>query len=217
MEADCRPSRQAPPKAPPRAEPPVPAARACWPTTPASCAARSRTRCWSTCRRCRRRSWATAAEAFLAPAHGTRLARRHAGRSPRRRWPSCRIRCWRRCSGPDSRAEVPHRRRAAPSRRHRPGAAPDRQDRPPGDDARESVLIVDYKTNRPPPADAARCPRPTCFQLAAYRLAVSRDFPQAAGARPPSCGPTARASWRLPGALLDAYQHRLWQLDPGQP
>jgi ATP-dependent helicase/nuclease subunit A len=38
------------------------------------------------------------------------------------------------------------------------------------------VLIVDYKTNRPPPRDAAEVPRAYILQLAGYRMAVQRVF-----------------------------------------
>ena len=39
------------------------------------------------------------------------------------------------------------------------------------------MLIVDYKTNRPPPDDAAQVAEAYLLQLAAYRLAVARIFP----------------------------------------
>jgi ATP-dependent helicase/nuclease subunit A len=77
----------------------------------------------------------------------------------------------------------------------------------------ESVMIVDYKTNRPPPEDAAQVPDAYLLQLAAYRLGVARIFPKL----------TVRAAilWtdgprimEIAAAMLDAYQHRLWQLDP---
>ena len=40
-----------------------------------------------------------------------------------------------------------------------------------------ALEIVDYKTNRPPPADAAHVAEAYLFQLAAYRLGVARVFP----------------------------------------
>jgi ATP-dependent helicase/nuclease subunit A len=40
------------------------------------------------------------------------------------------------------------------------------------------VLIVDFKTNRPPPTDAALVPDAYVLQLAAYRLAISQIFPR---------------------------------------
>ncbi|MBM3488770.1 MAG: double-strand break repair helicase AddA, partial [Alphaproteobacteria bacterium] len=39
------------------------------------------------------------------------------------------------------------------------------------------VLVVDYKTNRPPPVEIARVPRPYLRQLAAYRALVMRVYP----------------------------------------
>ena len=38
------------------------------------------------------------------------------------------------------------------------------------------ILIVDYKTNRPPPRDLADVPRAYVHQLAAYCMAVERAF-----------------------------------------
>ncbi|HEU4379323.1 MAG TPA: double-strand break repair helicase AddA [Hyphomicrobiaceae bacterium] len=77
----------------------------------------------------------------------------------------------------------------------------------------DCVLIVDYKTNRPPPASPDRVADAYLLQLAAYRLCVGRIF----------AGRPVRAAilWtdgprimEIPQAALDAYQHRLWQLDP---
>ena len=39
------------------------------------------------------------------------------------------------------------------------------------------VLIIDYKTNRPPPSEAAGVAPAYLFQLAAYRLALGRIYP----------------------------------------
>ena len=47
------------------------------------------------------------------------------------------------------------------------------------------ILIVDYKTNRPPPHDLAEVPRAYVHQLAAYCLAVARVF----AISPPPCNP----------------------------
>ena len=77
----------------------------------------------------------------------------------------------------------------------------------------DSVLIVDYKTNRPPPDAPDRVADAYLLQLAAYRLCIGRIFP----------GRPVRAAilWtdgprimEIPQAALDDYQHRLWQLDP---
>ncbi|MFZ4808406.1 MAG: double-strand break repair helicase AddA [Hyphomicrobiaceae bacterium] len=73
------------------------------------------------------------------------------------------------------------------------------------------ILILDYKTNRPPPAEVSGVPLAYQLQLAAYRLAVAELFP----------GTTIRAAilWtygprlmELPGAMMDQVQLRLWEL-----
>jgi ATP-dependent helicase/nuclease subunit A len=77
----------------------------------------------------------------------------------------------------------------------------------------DSVLIVDYKTNRPPPDAPERVADAYLLQLAAYRLCIGRIFP----------GRRVRAAilWtdgprimEIPPAALDAFEQRLWQLDP---
>ena len=77
----------------------------------------------------------------------------------------------------------------------------------------DSVLIVDYKTNRPPPANQAQVPDAYLLQLAAYRLGVARIFP----------GVPVRAAilWtdgpgfmEIASSVLDSHEQRLWQLDP---
>jgi ATP-dependent helicase/nuclease subunit A len=76
-----------------------------------------------------------------------------------------------------------------------------------------TILIVDYKTNRPPPKDVAQVAEAYLLQLAAYRLAVKRIFP----------GLHVRAAilWtdgprimEIPTTTLEAQQQRLWQLEP---
>jgi ATP-dependent helicase/nuclease subunit A len=78
----------------------------------------------------------------------------------------------------------------------------------------EEVLIVDYKTNRPPPSEAAGVAEAYLYQLAAYRLAVQKIFP----------GRSVRAAilWTdgprmmpIPSTMLDERQSRLWELNPG--
>jgi ATP-dependent helicase/nuclease subunit A len=77
------------------------------------------------------------------------------------------------------------------------------------------VLIVDYKTNRPPPREVERVAPAYLYQLAAYRLALGEIYP----------GRVLRAAllWtetprimQVPGELLDQYATRLWDLDLGQ-
>ena len=68
----------------------------------------------------------------------------------------------------------------------------------------EAVLVVDFKTNRPPPADVAAVPAIYLRQMAAYRQALGRIYPD----RPIRCallwtdGPRLMP---LPDALLDAH------------
>ena len=72
----------------------------------------------------------------------------------------------------------------------------------------DALLIVDYKTNRPPPRDPAAVPEAYLLQLAAYRLAARQVF----------AGLHIRAAilWtdgprimEIPGSLLDATELRL--------
>ena len=77
----------------------------------------------------------------------------------------------------------------------------------------DRVLIVDYKTNRPPPADVAGVADAYLFQLAAYRMAVARIFT--------GCTVSAAIVWTdgarimdIPDHVLDTCQSKLWSLDP---
>ncbi len=76
------------------------------------------------------------------------------------------------------------------------------------------VLIIDYKTNRPPPLAVQGVADAYLYQLAAYRLALSEIYP----------GKAIRAAllWtdgprlmEIPPDVLDAYTARLWDLDLG--
>ena len=75
----------------------------------------------------------------------------------------------------------------------------------------QEVLIIDYKTNRPPPLHADGIAEAYLLQLAAYRIAVARIFP----------GHIVSAAilWtdgtrlmEIDRAHLDAAETRLWQL-----
>ena len=115
--------------------------------------------------------------------------------------------------GPDSRAEV-----AIVAEVPRPGAASGPALRLAGKIDRlvregDRVLIVDYKTNRPPPRDASLVAEAYLLQLAAYRLAVQAIFPR--------CSIRAAILWtdgprimEIEPHVLDTYQQRLWHLDP---
>jgi ATP-dependent helicase/nuclease subunit A len=74
------------------------------------------------------------------------------------------------------------------------------------------VLIVDYKTNRPPPERVEDVAKAYLFQLAAYRLALAEIYP----GRPLKAALLWTAVPRimqLPGELLDEYAGRLFDLD----
>jgi ATP-dependent helicase/nuclease subunit A len=112
--------------------------------------------------------------------------------------------------GPDSRAEVPIVAEIPePGGRGRPlrlNAVIDRL--VVGD---HDVLIIDYKTNRPPPSDPASVASAYLVQLAAYRLALRRIMPE----RPIRAAILWTDGGRLmeiPEVLLDAAERDLWQL-----
>jgi ATP-dependent helicase/nuclease subunit A len=79
-------------------------------------------------------------------------------------------------------------------------------------DLGNEVLIVDYKTNRPPPLQVERVAPAYLFQLAAYRLALSGIYPGRAikAALLWTEGPRIM---QVPSELLDHYALRLWDLD----
>ncbi len=77
----------------------------------------------------------------------------------------------------------------------------------------DEVLILDYKTNRPPPLHLESVAPAYLLQLAAYALALSEIYP----------GRRIRAAliWtdgprlmEVPAATLQAFTRRLWDLDP---
>ena len=75
-----------------------------------------------------------------------------------------------------------------------------------------TVWIVDYKTNRPPPKDVAQVAETYTLQLAAYRLAVQRIYP-GAHVRAAILWTDGPRIMEIPTALLEARQQRLWQLE----
>jgi ATP-dependent helicase/nuclease subunit A len=77
----------------------------------------------------------------------------------------------------------------------------------------DDVMIVDYKTNRPPPADPAHVADAYLLQLAAYRLGVARIFPDVPVRAAILWTDGPRIMEIAPG-VLDSYQQRLWELDP---
>jgi ATP-dependent helicase/nuclease subunit A len=79
-------------------------------------------------------------------------------------------------------------------------------------DLGSEVLVVDYKTNRPPPAKVEQVAAAYLYQLAAYRLALREIY---AGRRVRCAllwtdGPRIMA---IPDSLLDEFTGRLWALD----
>ena len=77
----------------------------------------------------------------------------------------------------------------------------------------DAVLIVDYKTNRPPPSDAAHVAEAYLLQLAAYRLGVARIFPEIP-IRAAILWTDGPRIMEIASDVLDSWQQRLWQLDP---
>lgn len=73
------------------------------------------------------------------------------------------------------------------------------------------ILILDYKTNRPPPTEAASVADAYVLQLAAYRLAIKKIYPgrsiQAAILWTDGC-----RLMPIPEDLLEACENRLWTL-----
>jgi len=112
--------------------------------------------------------------------------------------------------GPDSRAEVPIVATLSP-----PGGSGEtvrlngQIDRLVADD--HEVLIVDFKTNRPPPTDATQVADAYVLQLAAYRLAVSRVFP-GRFVRAALLWTDGPALMELPPERLDEAANRLFLL-----
>jgi ATP-dependent helicase/nuclease subunit A len=75
-----------------------------------------------------------------------------------------------------------------------------------------TIWIVDYKTNRPPPRDIAQVAETYTLQLAAYRLAVQRIYP-AVHVRAAILWTDGPRIMEIPAPVLEAQQHRLWQLE----
>ncbi len=78
-----------------------------------------------------------------------------------------------------------------------------------------SVLVVDYKTNRVPPRKIEDVPAAYIFQMAAYRLALERIFPEKA-VRAALLWTDGPVLMPVPDAMLDDYGQRLWSLDPNR-
>jgi ATP-dependent helicase/nuclease subunit A len=157
------------------------------------------------------RGWAAAAVAFL-DRHGARLKPQVRQGIARETLAILHDPALAALFGPDGRAEVPIAAEFAPPDGKGPAlrltGKIDRLVK-----TAHSVLILDYKTNRPPPADPEAVAEAYLFQLAAYRLGVARIFPgmQVEAAILWTDGPRLM---RMPEALLDTYEPRLWQQAP---
>jgi ATP-dependent helicase/nuclease subunit A len=79
----------------------------------------------------------------------------------------------------------------------------------------DDVLIVDYKTNRPPPKDASEVADVYLYQLAAYRLAIREIFP-AKAVRAAILWTDGPRIMHVPNAVLDKYASQIWELDPSR-
>ena len=77
---------------------------------------------------------------------------------------------------------------------------------------KDEVLIVDYKTNRPPPERVQDVAPAYLFQLAAYRLAL-REIYVGRVIKAALLWTAAPRIMMVPEQLLDDYASRLWDLD----
>jgi ATP-dependent helicase/nuclease subunit A len=115
--------------------------------------------------------------------------------------------------GPDSRAEVPIVAEiASPSERERRLRLNGQIDRLVriGND----ILIVDYKTNRPPPQRVEDVAEAYTLQLAAYRLAVRQVF-GTASVRAALLWTDGPRIMEIPAAVLDNAEKRVFTVDRG--
>ncbi len=76
------------------------------------------------------------------------------------------------------------------------------------------VLIVDYKTNRPPPFDVHQVADAYLYQLAAYRLALG-EIHSGKAIRAALLWTDGPRLMEIPTNVLDDYTGRLWDLDFG--
>ncbi|MFA5955278.1 double-strand break repair helicase AddA [Hyphomicrobium sp.] len=76
------------------------------------------------------------------------------------------------------------------------------------------VLVVDYKTNRPPPAEIGQVADAYLYQLAAYRLALREIYPDKV-VRAALLWTDGPRLMEIPPDVLDGYTTRLWDLNLG--
>lgn len=72
----------------------------------------------------------------------------------------------------------------------------------------DAVLVVDFKTNRPPPLDVAGVPQAYRLQLAAYRLILKKIYPNKP-VRAALLWTAIPALMPIPGHLLDTAEQEL--------
>ena len=113
--------------------------------------------------------------------------------------------------GPESRAEVPIAAEIRDPTERRPNlrltGQIDRLVRLPSE-----VLVLDYKTNRPPPQIPAEVPLAYLLQLAAYRLALGQVFPDLP-IRAAILWTDGARLMPIPSELLDSCVDQLWSRD----
>ncbi len=113
--------------------------------------------------------------------------------------------------GPQSRAEVPIVAQLRNPKPNRPALKLIGQiDRLV--DEGDEILIVDYKTNRPPPLKVEGVAKAYLFQLAAYRQALLEIYP-GRQVKAALLWTEAPRIMQVPGEVLDEYAARLWDLD----
>jgi ATP-dependent helicase/nuclease subunit A len=77
-------------------------------------------------------------------------------------------------------------------------------------------MIVDYKTNRPPPQSPHEVADAYLYQLAAYSLAVQHVFGDVP-VRAAILWTDAPRLMEIPAALIGDYRQRLWRLGTSPP
>ena len=116
--------------------------------------------------------------------------------------------------GPDSRAEVPIAAAIPDPTGRRPElritGQIDRLVRLP-----DAVLLLDYKTNRPPPQQPQDVPAAYLMQLAAYRLVLREVFPELP-VRAAILWTDGARLMPIPSDLLDIHEEMLWRRDSVQ-
>lgn len=76
----------------------------------------------------------------------------------------------------------------------------------------QSVLIVDYKTNRPPPLEVSKVADAYLYQLAAYILALGEIYPEKP-VRAALLWTDGPRLMEIPKSVIDDAINRLWDLD----